>query len=669
MNLRGFVVIVLCILVVVPSVQSFSSKLMVEATQSDFGVNVTLVPAGASSLALSVSHEDVAGVRVLDWVGMVRSTGSDVVEVALENLPRGAEYEVDVWGGDARFAGVSSVSKVPVEFPGEVPIASVKVPVVEQVVSKKFVAYPVSLDRASEASSRIFSTPSGALVVVWVSEVEEPGPLACRLQVARSLDGGHSFSVPWEVTRSELVDENWGCRSGVSWAATTLMGGTVAIVWDARGDVFAANVTLFDPTSGFVARPVLSPALHLRGASAAASSDTGGILLSSTTLMGQFVVWSVGLDGSTSLVEAADAGGWVYSALGASNDSGVVDFVWANHNRVWTMRSRDGGASFGQPVLIPLGDHSQLELESAHLTAGGTLHVVASDYASGHGQYARIPSNGVVMVRPLCGDELDAVLEGCHRAQNAMLIASDSFVWLMFERFQGSGSEPDDVAWVATESRTDGVSFAPPYLLEDRTEQRLSTPLDMTLTADGRPVLYASMFFQSTGSTLAPHAVMPFFDPLAPTVSVRNATIRAPAQSVVQSDSDGVLRWSAEGEASRMYLAEIKNVGSRSWHNVTLTVGNEEIMNRAFWVTPGGSLRASVQLPEGIQGRVAAQLEAGGALVGEPVLFLASGARSMLEGVPLNDTSSGGREVPVAPLGLIVIGVALLGHIRRHGGA
>ncbi len=396
-----------------------------------------------------------------------------------------------------------------------------------------FQAHRVSDDRAHEITARVL-VAGGAVVAAWMHIEPDggpDGPPTCWIRVASSLDGGRHFGQPLTVAGPLATTEpNWPCHGIHHWSATSLAGGFVLLGHDARRDAEGARLYLIDPISAAVVwqGPM---GLGFDGAFALAPAADGGFFVaghrasgSGHALVPGVSTWHGFVAGDARLI-ASQPSGWVYE-MHAGATAGTVAFAWSQHDTLGYTISRDGGETFAAGAFDDYRG-SQLNLDGFAVSRG-ILHAAVANHVTGQAHYLRDTPEGV-HVKAVCGGP-GSLLDDCERGQYLKLAAAGPRVWLLFEGFLNdeAASASGSVTGFYVAESTNGGAYNPPLRLAEEPGNRLSSPYHMTISPDGRPLLFAHAFLASAAGEQAADAVVPLFDPLGAVV-IENG-VRAPNQ-------------------------------------------------------------------------------------------------------------------------------------------
>ncbi len=499
------------------------------AARDDTGITIEWTgPAG--DFTVVVAREDPLEGRVVERVVPVQLEAN--AKLVLPGTHPGA-VEVRVNEGGALARATPAIDLPHPELGAEEPLATAQIHdgALGSAGPVSFQAHRVSDDRAHEVTARLL-VAGGAVVAAWMHVARDggpDGPPVCWIRVASSLDGGRQFGPPLTVAGPLATAEpNEACHGIHHWSATSLAGGFVLLGHDARGDAEGARLYVIDPISAAIVwqGPM---GLGFDGAFALTPATDGGFFVaghrasgSGHALVAGVSTWHGHVAGDVRLM-ASEPSSWVYEMHGGAT-AGTVAFAWSQHDALGYSISRDGGETFAGGAFDDYRE-SQLNLDGFAVSRG-VLHAAVANHVTGQAHYLRDAPHGVD-VKAVCGGP-GSLLDDCERGQYLKLAAAGPRVWLLFEGFlndqAASGSET--VAFYVAESTNGGGAYTAPLRLAEEPGNRLSSPYHMTISPDGRPLLFAHAFLAGSDGEEAADAVVPLFDPLGD-VAVENG-VRAP---------------------------------------------------------------------------------------------------------------------------------------------
>jgi MYXO-CTERM domain-containing protein len=520
------------------------------------GLGVVVRSTGAEGrMSLVVAHDDPVSGTVVDRVVPFSTPASGSVEIRLAGLPAGHGFKVRVIANDVPIPTVSNDSLIPDGLLVEdLPVlARVDAPPLPAPlrggVEHRFRGYPVTDDPDFGGLARLFSTPSGLVVVAGHGVRSTAGPVAeFPLLAFVSRDGGRTFGPAIEISASVG-------NSVLSWSGAVDSRGFVAFFYqEVRQDgwdtvpVGALRYARLDPAAGAVAsRGDLAPNLRFNGAHAAAALPDGALLFAGREPARDggepetgIEVWRVNADDSVALLQKIPAASTLGVALPlvlATSPAGAAGLVCLAGERgdVAYSLSPVGADAFSDPA--PIEELTRLTVHraptSARLDASGTLHVAVRGGHPGrwlndtHGNhhldnvtmyYVRVPPAGTgPVVRTVNGPYADAIAPGSLMAEDPLLEVRGPRMWLVWNNFAWADPERAATGRVGptygVESVDGGFTFGAPYRATAVEGHPIPTLHDLALLPDGRPVLLA-WYRHSDGRSL--RSTVPLFDPLAP---------------------------------------------------------------------------------------------------------------------------------------------------------
>ncbi len=567
------------------------------AARDDNGITIEWTgPAGAFTVI--VAREDPLAGRIVERILPVHLQAN--AKLVLPGTHPGA-VEVRVTEGGEVARATPAVDLPDPALGAKPPLASA--PIVSGSVGGAsrvpFEAHRVSNDRADETTARLL-VAGGAVVAAWM-HVERGGPAGppvCWIRVASSLDGGRHFGRPLTVAGPlETAESNWPCHGIHHWSATSLAGGFVLLGHDARRDAEGARLYLIDPISSTIAwRGPMG--LAFDGAFALAPANDGGFFVAGHQASGPaqapegVSIWHGFVAGDVRWV-ASQPSGWVYE-MHAGATAGTVAFAWSQRDALGYSISRDGGDTFAGGAFDDYRN-SQLNLDGFAVSQG-VLHAAVANHVTGQAHYLRDAPHGVD-VKEVCGRP-GSLLDDCQRGQYLKLAAAGPRVWLLFEGFlsdEAPGQSGPANAFYLAESTNGGSTYGTPLRLADGPGDRLSSPYHMTISPDGRPLLFAHAFLAGSAGEEAADAVVPLFDPLGAVV-IENG-VRAPTLFANSERPSLMTAWNASRDAARVRIPiVIENWAASSITNLQLTTGDGQVVDTIpprLSLAPGQSLAAT----------------------------------------------------------------------------